>query len=98
MGRFRFFSVACAFLVVFMISCKDDEVSPSTPDNEDNQYVNKWIEENMAFWYYWNDELPSLPDRNLAPDDFFESLLSPQDRFSWIQENYQDLLNSLSGI
>ena len=37
-------------------------------------------------------------DKNLNPDDFFQSLLTDDDRFSWIQENYQELLNSLKGI
>jgi C-terminal processing protease CtpA/Prc len=39
-----------------------------------------------------------VPDKNQAPDDFFQSLLTDDDRFSWIQDNYQDLLNSLQGI
>jgi carboxyl-terminal processing protease len=64
----------------------------------DNQYVNNWIFDNMEFVYYWNTEIPVRPDKRQAPDDFFYSLLSDQDRFSWIQDNYQELLNSLSGI
>src|SRR5688500_5293580 len=52
----------------------------------------------MDFWYLWSNELPAAPNKNQNPDDFFQSLLSDDDRFSWIQENYQDLLNSLQGI
>src|SRR5690606_34425313 len=43
-------------------------------------------------------EIPSSPNRSKAPDEFFNSLLSDDDRFSWIQENYLELLNSLQGI
>jgi C-terminal processing protease CtpA/Prc len=52
----------------------------------------------MDFWYLWSNELPASPNKDLNPDAFFQSLLSDDDRFSWIQENYQELLNSLKGI
>lgn len=91
-----------AIAVVFLLAtCKDDEVTPSNTNatTEENEYVNNWILENMKFWYLWNDKIPSKPDLTKAPADFFESLLyTSQDRFSWIQENYQELLNSLQGV
>jgi C-terminal processing protease CtpA/Prc len=79
---------------VALNACKDDDPSPAN----ENEYVNNWILENMQAWYYWEDQLPSSPDKNLAPPDFFESLLADEDRFSWIQEDYEELLNSLQGI
>jgi C-terminal processing protease CtpA/Prc len=49
--------------------------------------------------YYWTDKLPTSPNKSLDPEAFFKSLLyTSEDRFSWIQENYQDLLNSLQGV
>ncbi|MFM7850838.1 MAG: S41 family peptidase, partial [Flammeovirgaceae bacterium] len=74
-------------------SCKkDDPVNP-------NDYVNSWILENMKEAYYWTDKIPTSPNKTLAPEPFFESLLNKtDDKFSWIQENYQDLLNSLQGV
>jgi C-terminal processing protease CtpA/Prc len=85
-----------AFLLTVVVasfsSCNDDE------NGAGNSYVNSWIYENMEFWYYWNTELPTNPNRSLEPPDFFESLLSSQDRFSWIQDDFQELLNSLQGI
>jgi carboxyl-terminal processing protease len=85
-----------AFSVVFF-SCEDDDPGPKIT-NEENAYVNQWIQENMEFWYLWNNELPSNVDINLAPEEYFEALLSDDDRFSWIQENYEELLNSLKGV
>ncbi len=83
---------------VFASSCsQDDDPSPSL-FNEANAHVNDWILENMEFWYLWQDELPASPNKNELPDEFFQSLLSSEDRFSWIQEDYKDLLNSLQGI
>jgi C-terminal processing protease CtpA/Prc len=94
----RFFSTLILSLAILFSSCDDDEnLSPAIVD-EDNVHVNEWILENMEFWYLWSNELPGNPDKNQNPDDFFQSLLSDDDRFSWIQENYQDLLNSLQGI
>lgn len=83
---------ALAFAMGLTLSaCKEDDEHP-------NEYVNNWIEVNMDFWYYWNTTLPADPDKTLAPDKFFESLLNDADRFSWIQDNYQELLNSLQGV
>lgn len=81
-----------AIVMISFSSCNDNE------NGAGKSYVNSWIYDNMEFWYYWNNELPSSPNRSLEPPDFFESLLSSQDRFSWIQDDFQELLNSLQGI
>ncbi len=94
------------FLLLLLVSCHDDDIVPRNPldelpkvaENEANQYVNSWVLENMQFWYLWNDELPANADKNLDPESYFKSLLSDEDRFSWIQPNYTELLNSLQGI
>jgi carboxyl-terminal processing protease len=91
----------CAISLFVFSSCRDDEeiiptVSPPPVDHVSK--VNDWILENMNYWYLWNDDLPASPDKSLAPDTFFESLLSDKDRFSWIQPDYKELLNALKGI
>ncbi len=92
------FSTLFLSLLLLVSACdQDDDPSPGLV-NEDNAHVNEWIYDNMKFWYLWSNELPANPDKNSNPDEFFQSLLSDDDRFSWIQENYQDLLNSLQGI
>lgn len=69
------------------------------------KYVNDWIYENMSIYYYWNTKIPKSPNYSLTPDKFFDSILynysatNPDgDRFSWIQEDYTELLKSLSGV
>jgi C-terminal processing protease CtpA/Prc len=80
-------------------SCREEDPTPVSPSEpNEHEYVNDWIRENMDFWYYWNNEIPSNPDKTKEPDVFFESLLSSEDRFSWIQDNFVELLNSLQGI
>ncbi len=95
------------FSLLVLVSCHDEEIVPrknpfdSLPkvaQNEANQYVNSWILEEMQYWYFWSNELPANSNKNLDPDAYFQSLLSDDDRFSWIQPNYAELLNSLQGI
>jgi carboxyl-terminal processing protease len=93
----HFFSMAVLVMLFAFASCKEDDPAPAE-DQTPNGKINSWIEENMAFWYLWNDQLPQNPDKSLSPDAFFESLLVDQDRFSWIQDDYQELINSLQGV
>lgn len=83
-------------------SCKDDDESAEISQN---RKTNNWIYQNMKYYYLWNNQIPYAPDYTKDPETFFYSLLAPYnqtthegDRFSWIQENYVDLLNSLSGV
>src|SRR5687768_10818702 len=85
-------------LFVMVASCDDDVEPTQTFADEGNRHVNEWILENMEFWYLWSNELPASSNMDLKPDAFFQSLVTDDDRFSWIQVNYQVLLNSLSGI
>ncbi len=90
-------------LVLVLFSCKKN---PLAEDISSNEYVNKWIYDEMSIWYLWNDKLPSQLTYTASPDVFFDKLLykydaqsNPDgDRFSWIQNNYQELLNSLTGV
>lgn len=86
-------------LLLVFVSCKEDDPTPVEPEAQSpHAKVNSWIYENMDFWYYWNSSMPTSTDKSLEPDAYFESLLNSEDRFSWIQENYQELVNSLQGI
>lgn len=74
--------------------------------------INDFIWEGLNQYYYWQEDVDNLADTviddvasyiNLLnsqnnPSDFFYSLNHPDDRFSWIEENYRDLQNQLSGI
>lgn len=88
-----FFCLWVILLFVILISsCNSNE-----PVSK-NEYVNRWILKNMEDYYLWNADIPHSPNKSQEPAVFFESLLSNEDRFSWIQEDYQELLNSLQGI
>lgn len=93
--------------IISFTSCEDKDNKSRTKEQKDNEYVNSWIYDNMNLYYYWRDKIPSSKsiDYTMAPDNFFEKLLNSYnettregDRFSWIQNNYTDLLNSLRGV
>jgi carboxyl-terminal processing protease len=93
--------VASIFVLVQLVSCRKEAiVTPATTTE-----VNNWIVENMKYWYYWNDKIPANPDKSLAPDKLFDSILYKYDatirpdgdRFSWINESAEALTASLSG-
>jgi carboxyl-terminal processing protease len=87
-----------AFFALFLVACDNDDPSDSDLQAENNEYVNEWIQTNMEDWYLWNTQLPENVDKTLDPESYFEELLVDEDRFSWLQPNYKELLNSLQGI
>jgi carboxyl-terminal processing protease len=86
-----------SLLLLVAAACSKDDPAPDATTQTNNK-IDSWILENMQFWYLWNDKLPSSPDKTQDPETFFKSLLASEDRFSWIQDSYTDLLNSLQGI
>ncbi|WP_375581292.1 S41 family peptidase [Marivirga tractuosa] len=86
------------FSIIIFSSCKDEEPEPETFENGTNEYVNNWIYDNMNLYYYWTNDLPDKNINGEDPEDYFYSLISNNDRFSWIQPNFRELLNSLQGI
>ena len=88
----RVVTIMLVFTILSLPSCNKEEPVHS------NEYVNNWIYTNMDFWYYWNTNLPAEPDKSQEHEAFFNTLLNSNDRFSWIQDNFQDLINSLQGV
>jgi C-terminal processing protease CtpA/Prc len=90
-------------LIALTTSCREKKSIIDDDDDEPNienpyEEVNNWILENMEIYYLWNRQIPSKTDNTLSPDAYFESLLYRDDRFSWIQKDYVELINSLSGV
>ena len=107
MKSINYLSILLLGCLLIFSSCKKEElVIPIEKPVNLNKYVNDWIYENMNIYYLWNNKIPKSPDYTLKSDLFFRSLLNKfdatsnpdGDRFSWIQENYVDLLNSLGGV
>lgn len=71
-------------IAAFIVSCTNrDQDLPEFPEGS-TEYVNRWVQDSMRRYYYWADQMPAKPDYHLPVKDFFKSLLSSQDRFSFI--------------
>lgn len=101
--------LACLITPMFF-SCDPDEIDKEQEKRDSllavYKHVNKWILENMETYYYWEHKIPQSTNDTISPDDFFDSLLykynattAPDgDRFSWIQGDYEELQDMLSGV
>ncbi|UTX49081.1 S41 family peptidase [Chryseobacterium sp. MA9] len=80
----NFLKLQLIALVVLLISCtNNDESAPVFPEGS-TESVNLWVQDSMKRYYYWADQMPEKPDYRLPVKDFFKSLLSSQDRFSFM--------------
>lgn len=90
-------------------SADTDDVAISL---EGDLQISDFVWQGLNLYYYWQEEVEALSDakfndqkayakfisENPDPDEFFESLKHPNDRFSWIQDDYKELENTLQGI
>ncbi len=74
--------------------------------------ISDFVWQGLNYFYYWQESVVKLSDsllndseeyiefinENSDPKEFFESLKHPDDRFSWIQEDYEELDNLLKGV
>ena len=89
-----FIPVLC---ILLFASCKEDDISP------DQQYlkINEFIWEEMNDVYLWEDLIPQNIDLKTETDSkqLFEKLLYlPTDRWSYITDDYQGLIDGFNGI
>lgn len=71
-------------IIVLLISCTDHDENPPVFPEGSTESVNLWVQDSLKRYYYWADQMPSKPDYHLPVQDFFKSMLAPQDRFSFI--------------
>jgi hypothetical protein len=78
-------------------SCEKEEIKPSP----ETLAINDFIWENLNQYYLWEDNIPQNINRKQEFDSkaYFEKLLfKPTDRWSFITEDYDGLINSFKGI
>lgn len=96
-------SITKVITILLLAGCSADDDSfvaeQPTPVIE-GAYVAecRWIYGQMHHYYYWNEDMPDSMacDYTLAPVDFFRSLLSSKDRFSYCEQR-QNGTRSTSG-
>lgn len=89
-------------MLIFISSCnKNDEITPADQIPANIKSVNNYIWDNMDLYYLWRDFMPTDLNPNTEPDPkvFFNKLIyKPDDRWSFITEDYEALVNSFKGI
>ena len=78
-----------------------DDVDTAKVISEDTKYVNNWIWNVMNEVYLWNVYIPQNldPEKEPDPEKFFEKLLyTTKDRFSWISDDYEGLMEQYVGV
>lgn len=84
-------------LIITVSSCYEETVHVKN-NIETNEKVNHWIYSTMSTYYYWNQDIKNLKlNYELSPEDFFNSLLHKDDKFSWIYNGQQEHINQMHG-
>jgi C-terminal processing protease CtpA/Prc len=91
-------------LIIFLPYCKKDVPGPDGNDttqiSEATKYVNNWIWDVMNEVYLWDTYIPQSlePDKEPDPENLFKKMLYSKDRFSWITDDYQGLMDQYVGV
>ena len=86
--------------IVFFFAFNACEKSNNNSSSDLTQRVNNWIQEDMQIYYRWSDQMPNIdPAKESDPMAYFEKLLyKAEDKWSFITDDAQALLESLDGI
>ena len=100
-----------AVLFLFMVSCKRDDVEPTSQVGVDSlattgvqfSAINAWIYEVMQDAYFWSKQMPAQGtlNANANPADYFEKLIYQRatvDRFSGVTDDIESLQKEFNGI
>ncbi|PTM06515.1 MAG: carboxyl-terminal protease [Bacteroidetes bacterium] len=100
-------------ITILFNSCTSDPVNPEIDEvSLEDIEIQNFMWRSMNLWYYWQSRVPDLADskientsdyldylnNNPDPQNFIESLLDPEDRFTFYSDDYTELTNTLSGI
>jgi C-terminal processing protease CtpA/Prc len=81
-------------------------------DFEGDLEISDFVWKSLNQYYFWQNEVPKLSDsisadlqnyeefilKNKDPEVFFDNLMHPDDKFSFIEKNYSDLENLIQGV
>jgi hypothetical protein len=110
MKKINLFLLASIF--IFNSCKKTDDDDPNIIRLETDLEISDFIWKGLNQYYYWQESVVSLSDsktenesdyayylsQNPNPESFFNTLKHPDDRFSWIVDDYIELENMLQGI
>ena len=102
------------FAILFIACSNDDNgLNPNNPNGVVDATVQDFMWKAMNLWYFWQQDVADLADDRFTgdqdyteflistpdPEDFFFNvLLFPDDRFSFLNSDYTELVNNLAGV
>lgn len=109
--KFTFKNLLLPAAIIFLApSCQDDldDVLRSSSNVE----ISEFIYRGLNFWSLYKDDVPELADNFFendgdrrdflsgfnSPEETFDALLSPNDRFSVLRADFEEFENSLAGV
>ncbi len=85
------------FVAAFFSACKPKDDKPDLP--KETRILNRWIWDTMNDIYLWESTIPNIdPMKQEDPEAFFYALLNDQDKYSWIVDDYEELLAMFDGV
>ena len=108
----RIISIFIIFSLLLIGCKKESDEDPNIAKLENDLEIIDFVWKGLNQYYYWQESVISLADskldnlsnysfylsQNPNPENFFNSLKHPNDRFSWISDDYEELENYLQGI
>jgi len=108
----RIISIFIIFSLLLIGCKKESDEDPNIAKLENDLEISDFVWKGLNQYYYWQESVISLADskldnlsnysfylsQNPNPENFFNSLKHPDDRFSWISDDYVELENYLQGI
>ncbi|NND15929.1 MAG: carboxyl-terminal protease [Eudoraea sp.] len=109
----KFYALFLGLLFIVSCNKSDDNPGGPNPDPNANVTVQDFMWKAMNLWYFWQSDVPDLADDRFSttqeytnflattadPSDFyFDRLLFNEDRFSFLNSDYTELTQNLSGI
>jgi len=101
------------FLALVLSCAKDDAPTPEIPVVTKDVTAHDFMWKAMNLWYFWQADVTDLADKRFAtdkayndylqtqgePDAFYnDKLLFSEDRFSFLNADYKELVKSFQGI
>ncbi|MFB6318553.1 S41 family peptidase [Saccharicrinis sp. FJH54] len=90
--KIKYFIIPVLSLLFVATSCNKNKLDEKVAS------VNEWIWQEMNTWYLWTSNMPSYERTDIDPTTYFNSLLyTAKDKWSFITDNYRELINSFQG-
>jgi C-terminal processing protease CtpA/Prc len=98
--RLLSFCLILSILLLILVSCQDDDTELSQSSESTTAEINQWILDYMDLAYYWSEDMPTIDTETESdPETFFYQLLkTPEDRWSFITDDIDELLDYFQGI